>query len=294
MESLTGFIPAGGEGQRLRPLTETHAKPILPVGSAESTLLDQGLDGLSTVADSIVVTTFYRPDDIETVLERRTEDIWVARDRNLLNVGGSMLQHFDLLSEPLAGGADLLVMPSDQAHRNLDLTGFTESHRNSGAEVSVLAVADKTYGDPVSDVTNRGVDASTKLTGIYLFSSTFLAKRLLAELKQGWEREPYDLRNDVLKKDPPPGINVFVPECAYWDDAGTLERYLAANLVLSEGACVISDQARVDDDAELTACVVIGAAEVPGGIHHQSIFSVDSSGRSYMIRLDETLEEAEF
>ncbi len=36
MSEVTFFIPVGGEGQRLRPLTEKLPKPLLPVKSIET------------------------------------------------------------------------------------------------------------------------------------------------------------------------------------------------------------------------------------------------------------------
>lgn len=102
------MVLAAGLGLRLRPITETLPKPLVPV--AGRTLLDRALDRLEEAGvDHIVVNVHYRADQIERhITHRRGPRIALSSETELLETGGGVLQAL-----PLLGADPFYVINSD-------------------------------------------------------------------------------------------------------------------------------------------------------------------------------------
>jgi MurNAc alpha-1-phosphate uridylyltransferase len=90
MKPGKAFILAAGFGTRLRPLTETCPKPLIPV--AGRTLLDRTLDHLEdTGVHSVVINTHYLAGQIENhCVSRQTPKIILSHEPVLLDTGGGI------------------------------------------------------------------------------------------------------------------------------------------------------------------------------------------------------------
>ena len=60
---MKGVILAAGKGTRLRPLTDTRPKPLIPI--ANKTILEWNLDALNGLVDEVVIVIGYKGDMIK-------------------------------------------------------------------------------------------------------------------------------------------------------------------------------------------------------------------------------------
>jgi MurNAc alpha-1-phosphate uridylyltransferase len=120
LASDTAMILAAGLGTRMRPLTETRPKPLVPV--AGKPLIDHVLDKLAEAGvANAVVNVHYLPDLLEAHLaERKAPHVTISDERaQLLETGGGMIKALPLLPDPFfAVNADNLWVdgPRDAFH----------------------------------------------------------------------------------------------------------------------------------------------------------------------------------
>lgn len=108
------MVLAAGLGTRMRPLSESRPKPLVPV--AGKALIDHVLDGLAAAGVSrAVVNVHYLADIIEAHLKERsgTPEITISDERGaLLDTGGGVRQAL-----PLLGGGPFFIHNSDALWR---------------------------------------------------------------------------------------------------------------------------------------------------------------------------------
>lgn len=130
-------ILAGGRGVRLRPLTYTIPKPLLPIG--EKPILEEIIDRLKAQGlVEYVIAVGYRAELIETYFRDGSHlgiHIDYVRETQPLGTAGPLGLVRDATA--LAPGEPLLVMNGDIL-TDLDMPAFIESHRRSGDEVTVV------------------------------------------------------------------------------------------------------------------------------------------------------------
>lgn len=95
----TAMVLAAGLGTRMRAVSETLPKPLVPV--CGKPLIDHVLDRLSAAGiRRVVVNLHYKGDRIAEHLEARTDlDIVFSREDRLLDTGGGVAQALPLLGE---------------------------------------------------------------------------------------------------------------------------------------------------------------------------------------------------
>jgi N-acetyl-alpha-D-muramate 1-phosphate uridylyltransferase len=97
----TAMLLAAGIGQRMRPLTENTAKPLLTLGGRS--LLDHALDRLAEAGvEIVVVNAFWQADRVAARLAARTTagqppHTNLRRETTLLDTGGGTRAALDLL-----------------------------------------------------------------------------------------------------------------------------------------------------------------------------------------------------
>ena len=95
------MLLAAGLGQRMRPLTENTAKPLLPLGG--KALLDHALDRLVEAGvETVVVNAFWQADRVAARLAARATagqppHTILRRETELLDTGGGTRAALDLL-----------------------------------------------------------------------------------------------------------------------------------------------------------------------------------------------------
>ena len=228
----------GGEGTRLRPLTLTTPKQLLPV--AEVTMIERVVAHLAAHGvDDVVLSMGYRPDAfLSTFPDDRCAGVPLtyAVEPTPLDTAGAIrfaADHARLDSSFLVVNGDVLT--------DLDIHALLDFHRARGAEATVSLVA-------VEDPSRFGVVA-TDPTGRV---EAFVEKPVMGEAPSNLVNAgTYVLEPSVLDRIPEGGrvsieretFPALVAEgslfaqasSAYWIDAGTPPQYLQANRDLVSG-----------------------------------------------------------
>ncbi|WP_398465945.1 nucleotidyltransferase family protein [Tardiphaga sp.] len=115
------MVLAAGLGLRMRPLTETMPKPLVPV--AGQPLLDHVLDKLAAAdVDEAVVNVHYLPDQIINHVKSRSQPkITISDERDLvLGTGGGVVKALPLLGDAPFYHVNADTMWIDGVRPNLD------------------------------------------------------------------------------------------------------------------------------------------------------------------------------
>lgn len=131
---IDAVMMAGGRGERLRPLTETTPKPLLPIGG--KAIIDYNVDELEACGvDRIFVTVNYLGDKIEEHFRGRRgrTKVECVREPSRLGTLGSVALVEGLTKD------NVLVMNSDLL-TTLDFEAMYLHHVRSGVGVTMAAV----------------------------------------------------------------------------------------------------------------------------------------------------------
>ncbi len=270
---MKAVVLVGGEGTRMRPLTETIPKPLLPFMNRP--FLDQVLDHLGRHGiEEAICSSPYLESMFHDFLESRRDSSprvrWITEEKPLGTAGaiGGAGRHVDQTFVALNG--DVLT--------DLDIGELLRFHREKGAVASIALT-------PVEDARAFGL-VETDRDGRVLAFREKPAEPIPGTINAG----TYVLEPDVLERIPsgemvsieretfPALIESgkpvfgFVSE-GYWRDLGTPEAYLAAHLDALDGRIegyrdatgpVLAAGAVVDAGAEVGKHVVAGPAAMVG------------------------------
>lgn len=234
---MKAVILAGGQGSRLRPLTEDIPKPMVSVlGKPIMEHIVHHLTGFG-IRD-IVATLHYRPRPIRDHFGDGSEfnvNMHYTLETQPLGTAGSVKLGEKLLDETfLVIGGDALV--------DFDFGTFLQFHRDKGAKVSLCLTRVRDpgeFGIVITDEAGRvqrflekpgpsQVFSDTVNTGIYLIEPDIL-ERIPVETKYDFAS---DLFPSLLADDVP--IYGYVAE-GYWSDIGSLEQLRQAHWDFLDG-----------------------------------------------------------
>jgi mannose-1-phosphate guanylyltransferase len=282
---MRAVVLVGGEGTRLRPLTETIPKPLLPLMDRPS--LDHVLDHLARHGvHEVVLSSSYLESTFHAFIESRHGDpriTWIT-ETEPLGTGGAIvnaLEHVDGDEPFFALNGDILT--------DLDLTAMLGFHRDRGAAATIALthVGDaRPFGLVPIEPDGRVIEFREKPSelvpgdinaGTYVLQPSALGAWLVGE-NLSIEREVFPA---LIAEGRP--LYGFVSD-AYWLDLGTPEKYLQAHVDILEGrvrgelpyaAPFVAESAAVDPRAHLGRWVVVGAgarigaeAEVDDSVLH--------------------------
>ncbi len=137
---MDGIILAGGHGTRMRPLTDSTPKPLLPL--QDRAILHWSLRSLRGVVERALVVVHYRADQIAAFMERQTlfNDYALVEQPRPLGTG-----HALRCCQAALRSDDFLVVNGDDLYaseglRMLSRTGFgvLSSRRDDYARFGVL------------------------------------------------------------------------------------------------------------------------------------------------------------
>jgi mannose-1-phosphate guanylyltransferase len=264
---VKAVVLVGGEGTRMRPLTETVPKPLLPL--VDRPILDHVLDHLvAHGVHEVIMSSPYLEDTFHPFIEGRHGDpaiTWVT-EAEPLGTGGAIVSVLDRV------GSETFVALNGDILTDLDLTAMLARHRDRGAAVTIALhhVEDaRAFGLVASEADGRVTEFREKPqepvpgdinAGTYVIEPAALASWLPGTFL--WiegEVFPALIRAGAA-------VDGF-PSDAYWLDLGTPEQYLRAHFDLLEGnlsgvsyeAPWVGDRAEVHPDARLGRQVAVGA-----------------------------------
>jgi NDP-sugar pyrophosphorylase family protein len=309
---MKAVVLVGGEGTRLRPLTYTTPKPLLPI--ANQPFLERQLLALADHGvDEVVLSMGYLPDAFhEHFRDEAGEDTFRG-----------MRLRYAVEDEPLGtagairfaaqeGGIDeRFVVCNGDVLTGLDLTAMVEFHDACGAEVTisltrvddpsafgVVPTADD--GAVISFVEKppRGSAPSNWINaGTYVIEPPFL-DRIPPRLSVSVERETFPRLLEQA------GRLFGYKTDAYWLDIGTPEKYLQAHLDVlrgsvgrppTPGAKLLSEDIWTQGDATIEpGATVLAPALLGPGAHVQSGARVRGSvlGAGVIVEQGAVLETA--
>ncbi len=135
---MNAMIFAAGKGTRLRPITDTMPKALVPV--AGKPLLQHVIDKLTACGfDNIVVNTHHFAEQIVAYLHGTTIKISEERDE-LLETGGGLKKAL-----PLFGNNEQVLIHNVDILSNVNLTEFYNQSQNNDATLLVSARDTKRY-----------------------------------------------------------------------------------------------------------------------------------------------------
>jgi mannose-1-phosphate guanylyltransferase len=266
---MQALVLAGGEGTRLRPLTYTVAKPVLPlVGRPHIAYV---IDWLARHGvDDVIISCGHLAEGMREILGAMELGVRIrfAEEPDARGTAGAIRFADEMLGERF------FVLNGDVLC-DLDLTAQIEQHERTGARATIALY-------PVEDPTGYGlvhrhddgeiteflekpepdqVDTDEINAGAYL-----LERSVLDEIPPD---ENVSIEREVFPKLIGNGLYGIRQE-GYWIDIGTPERFLEANWDILEGrvetvhgkfdaAKFVGDGSEVSDGADLRLPCVIGS-----------------------------------
>ncbi len=270
---MKAVIMAGGEGTRLRPLTCTMPKPMVPV--VNKPMMEHILDLLKKHGfREIASTLWYLPEMIEGYFGDGS-DYQVAMhyfvETKPLGTAGSVKNAQRFLDQPF-------IVVSGDCLTDIDLSAAVEFHRQKRALATLVLtrVANPlSYGVVITNDEGRITQFLEKPSWSEVFSDTVNTGIYILEpevLDAIPDQEKYDFSQNLFPKllAQQAPLYGYVAE-GYWSDVGNLEVYRQAQLDCLDGKVKvelsvpkqsqnwIAADAVVADDVQLTGPVYIGS-----------------------------------
>jgi mannose-1-phosphate guanylyltransferase len=268
---VQALILAGGEGTRLRPLTSTIPKPVIPlVDRPFASYMLEWLRGHGV--DDVIMSCGFLADGVRNVLGDGSQlgvRLRYVEEPKPLGTAGALKFAADLLE-------DRFFMLNGDVLTDIDLTAQLRQHEATGARatLALIGVEDPSaYGlvrrnadDSVKEFVEKPgpeqIDTDLINAGAYILQRDVLDEIAPAGTNSSIER-------DVFPKLVGNGLFAFVAD-GYWLDIGTPAGYLQATFDILEGnvsteigrrltqaGLALVDGARVD--GRVVAPVFVGA-----------------------------------
>ncbi len=283
------MVLVGGEGTRMRPLTETTPKPLLPLMDRPS--LDHVLDHLARHGvTEAVLSSPYLEEAFDPFIAARSGApaiSWIT-ETEPLGTGGAVVNALASLRptlETARGNDEPVFALNGDILTDLDLTAMLAHHRQRGASVTIALqpVEDaRAFGLVETEQDGRVLQFLEKpqdLTAGNVNAGTYL---LDPEALSAWEPGgSLSIERDIFPAVIASGRPVFgFVQNSYWLDLGTPEKYLQAHFDIFQGkvrgldypAPWVAGDADVDPRSHLGSWVAIG----PGAVVEASARIEDS------------------
>jgi mannose-1-phosphate guanylyltransferase len=265
---VKAVVLVGGEGTRLRPLTLTTPKPMLPVAGVP--MIERILGHLAANGiHEAVLSMGYRPDRIQSAYPDGTcagVAVEYAVEPEPLDTAGAVAfaaRHAGIDSTFLVLNGDVIS--------DIDLGGLVAFHRRRGAEATIALT-------PVDDPSSFGVVPTDGDGRVLAFIEKPPADEAPTnEINAGFyvvepallDRVPADRRVNIERETFPAlvadGSLFALSSDVYWTDTGTPILYLEANLHALGQAVGRSADAVVDPSASVERSAVGAGARVGRG-----------------------------
>lgn len=248
---MKAVIMAGGDGKRLRPITCTMPKPLVPL--LNRPVIEYSLDLLKKNGfTEVTVTVHYLPKEIEKRIgngKERGMDITYADPGKRIGTAGSLRFALKDADEPV------LILSGDGI-TDIDLTDLVEKHNQSNADATVALKCvnePSEYGVALLDrngFINRFIEKPDRNEvfsdyanmGIYILEPQAL--RLIPK------DTDFDIAKDLFPLMLKNGMKLFGYKTdAYWCDIGHVSEFRKAQYDLLDKKCSIKTSAELINGA---------------------------------------------
>jgi len=277
---LKGIILHGGHGTRLRPLTHTGPKQLLPIANKPmsqyclESISDTGITDIAIIIGGVgsnKVREFYGDGSkfgVNITYIHQDEPKGIA--------------HAISLCKEFVNGEKLLVFLGDNIIQK-SISDYVTNFKNSTFDATILLCeVDNPSRFGIADVENQKILKITEkpknptsnlaVTGIYLL--TPLIFKIIENLKPSWrnELEITDALDNLLREN----NNISYEKITdYWKDTGTPEDIIHANGEIlekiqtsSENKVIIGDNCKIQSDVTFEDGVIIGDnCKIKSGSH---------------------------
>ena len=231
---MQALILAGGEGTRLRPLTSTVPKPVVPL--VDRPFITYMLEWLQRHGvDDVVMSCGYMASGVRNVLGDGSQlglRIRYVEEPRPLGTGGAVK-----FAEPLLD--ERFLMLNGDVLTDMDLTAQIEQHERTGARATIALIpvedpsryglvridADRTVEEFLEKPSSDQIDTNLINAGAYVLEREVLSS-LEREVNVSIEREIFPQLVGA-------GLYAY-PQEGYWLDIGTPATYLQATFDILE------------------------------------------------------------
>jgi len=239
------MILAAGLGTRLRPLTNTIPKPLLPISGTPLIVWNLLLLKRYGFHD-VVINLHHLGPMIEQALGNGSKyglRIYYSHEPVILGTGGGIKQ-----AEPNFSGEPVMVLNGDTLFE-LDLDALYAFHQRHQAAATLAlrsdpdparwGIVDVGSDDRILRITGRG-KTGTGLTKPRMFAGIhILHPRLLRDVPKGKASSIIDAYVAAIHRDE---VVVGYDLTGYWSDVGTPERYAQAEHDATRGLIRLSER----------------------------------------------------
>lgn len=256
-KEIIALVLAGGQGSRLKELTEKVAKPAVPFGG-KYRIIDFTLSNCTnSYIDTVGVLTQFRPYELNTHIGNgspwdldslhggiRVLPPFVGREggRWYRGTANAIYENMDYIE--LYDPDCVLVLSGDHIYK-MDYSLMLEKHKEKGAKatISVIEVPweeASRFGIMNVDENHRIYEFQEKpkepksnlaSMGIYIFNWKVLKEYLMED--EGDESSDNDFGKNIIPKMVDNGIDVYAYRFeGYWKDVGTVSSLWEANMDL--------------------------------------------------------------
>ncbi len=261
---MRAVVLVGGFGTRLRPLTYTTPKPMLPIGGRPmiARLIDRLARGGVT---EVVLALGFKPEPfIEAFPDGRCGDVALtyAVEPEPLDTAGAIRFAADE-----AGIDDTFVVANGDVMTDLDVSHLIATHRRLAAEATIHLIAvdePSSFGVVDIAVDDDGIGPvrafvekpapGTEPSNLISAGTYVLEPSVLSLMPAG---VPSSIERDVFPKVVAGGGLYGLATADYWIDAGRPELYLAANLDLLSGVRRFDRCAPIDETADVHESAIV-------------------------------------
>jgi mannose-1-phosphate guanylyltransferase len=233
---MQALILAGGEGTRLRPLTTTMPKPVVPL--VDRPFLSYMLEWLGRHGvDDVILSCGFMSEDVVEVLGDGSAlgvSLHYVEEPEPLGTGGALKFAEHLLEERF-------FMLNGDVLTDIDLTAQLAEHERTGARATIALIGvedpsayglvrvrdDLSVSEFVEKPGAEELDTNLINAGVYILERSILAAMPPAGTNISIERDVFPSLVDD-------GLHGFEAR-GYWLDIGTPERYLQATFDILEG-----------------------------------------------------------
>jgi glucose-1-phosphate thymidylyltransferase len=281
MEDLKGLILSGGAGTRLRPITHTSAKQLVPV--ANKPVLFYGIEAL-VEAGIKEIGVIIAPETGEEIKRAAGDGSDFGAEITYIEQDAPLgLAHALLTAEEYLGQNPFVMYLGDNLLRN-GITELVEVFRSSEPDALILLTrvddpssygVAELNGDRVVRLVEKPKDppSDLALVGVYMFTPAIFEAAHSIEPSGRGELEITDAIDSLIESDRRVEPHVVK---GWWKDTGKLEDMLEANrLVLEDiqpridgeldSECRVEGRVAIEKGAKLERTVVRGPAIIGTG-----------------------------